>query len=118
MLIGAHVQVAARAVQHRRGWTAEGRWPISVSSDAAEFTHDLHETFFDVLLILIGLHVAAILFYRLSRQETRRADGHRRARVDPRREPMRPGKWWVALLCLLALAITRWIVAGAPPFGA
>jgi hypothetical protein len=31
---------------------------------------------------------------------------------------MRPGKWWAALLCLLAaIAFTRWIAAGAPPFG-
>ena len=30
---------------------------------------------------------------------------------------MRPGKWWVAVICLLvALGITRWIIAGAPPF--
>jgi hypothetical protein len=29
---------------------------------------------------------------------------------------MRPGRWWVALLCLLAaLAVTRWVIAGAPP---
>jgi hypothetical protein len=30
---------------------------------------------------------------------------------------MRPGKWWAALVCLgVALAITRWVIAGAPPF--
>jgi hypothetical protein len=33
-------------------------------------------------------------------------------------EPMKPGKWWVALICLVAaIGITRWIIAGAPPFG-
>ena len=32
--------------------------------------------------------------------------------------PMRPGKWWAALLCLAAaIAFTRWVLAGAPPFG-
>jgi hypothetical protein len=31
---------------------------------------------------------------------------------------MRPGKWWAALICLVAgIAITRWIIGGAPPFG-
>jgi hypothetical protein len=31
---------------------------------------------------------------------------------------MRKGKPWVAILCLaVALAVTRWIIAGAPPFG-
>jgi hypothetical protein len=31
---------------------------------------------------------------------------------------MRPGRWWLALLCLLlAIAITRWVLAGAPLAG-
>jgi hypothetical protein len=31
---------------------------------------------------------------------------------------MRRGKWWAALLCLAAaFAVTRWVIAGAPPFG-
>ena len=38
--------------------------------------------------------------------------------ADPGVEPMRPGKGWVAILCLIvAIGITRWIIAGAPPFG-
>jgi hypothetical protein len=41
-----------------------------------------------------------------------------RAVIDPDAEPMKPGRWWVALLCLvISFAVTRWIVAGAPPFG-
>ncbi|QNP45897.1 hypothetical protein H9L14_00865 [Sphingomonas sediminicola] len=41
-----------------------------------------------------------------------------RGEVEPGVEPMRPGKWWAALLCLAAaIGITRWIIAGAPPFG-
>ena len=41
-----------------------------------------------------------------------------KAMLDPGTEPMRPGKWWVALMCLaIAFAISRWVVAGAPPFG-
>ena len=41
--------------------------PLShlVSIDAAEEIADLHEDLFDVLLVLIGLHVAAILFYAI-----------------------------------------------------
>ena len=41
-----------------------------------------------------------------------------RAALEPGAEPMRPGKWWVAVICLaVALGITRWVIAGAPPFG-
>ena len=36
-----------------------------VTLDVSEAAHDLHEDLFNVLLVLIGLHVAAILFYRL-----------------------------------------------------
>jgi hypothetical protein len=39
-----------------------------------------------------------------------------RAALDPTAQPMRPGKWWVALLCLaVAIGVVRWVVAGAPP---
>jgi hypothetical protein len=41
------------------------------------------------------------------------------ARIESETEPMRPARRWLALVCLVAaIAITRWIIAGAPPFGA
>lgn len=90
-----------------------------VSFDAAERAHDLHELLFNVLLVFIALHVAAIVFYRLvygKRLTGAMITG--RTAIESGAQPMRPGKWWVAVLCLLAaIAITRWIVAGAPPFG-
>jgi len=89
-----------------------------VSFDLSEEIADLHEDFFDILLILIGVHVAAILFYALFKRSNLigpMLTG--RATVDPEATPMRPGKWWAALLCLaVALATTRWIIAGLPPF--
>lgn len=92
----------------------------TVSLGLSERLTDLHEDLFDVLLVLIGIHVAAIIFYLIV---------HRRnlvgpmitgkAAIDAGIQPMRAGKWWVALLCLIAaIAVTRWIIAGAPPFGA
>ena len=80
---------------------------------------DLHEDLFDVLLVLIGIHVAAVIFYLIVKR--RNLVGPMitgKAALDPGTQPMRPGKWWVALLCLVAaIAITRWLIAGAPPFG-
>jgi hypothetical protein len=73
---------------------------------------------FYVLLGLVGLHVAAILFYRLRGRSlvARMITG--KAVLPPGMAAMRPGRWWVAVLCLaVALGITRWIIAGAPPFG-
>ena len=85
------------------------------TSDAAA---ELHEELFNVLLALIGLHVAAILYYRIRGKRLIGPMLTGRGEVEPGVEPMRPGKWWAALLCLaVAIAITRWVIAGAPPFG-
>ena len=97
----------------------EGPLAYLVSIDASEEIADLHEDWFDILLVLIGLHLAAILFYRLvlgkrliAPMITGIGDG------EPGVEPLRPGRWWAALLCLAsAIGITRWIIAGAPPLG-
>jgi cytochrome b len=95
--------------------------PLSgfLSGSAAEEMAELHEDFFNVLLVFIGLHVAAVLFYWLARKQNLvgpLVSG--KAALDPATEPMKAGKWWVALLCLIAaIAISRWILAGIPPFG-
>ena len=90
-----------------------------ISFDASETVNELHFGLFDVVLVFIALHTAAIVFYRVAlgkRLTQPMITGV--AELDPEAEPMRPAKWWVALLCLVAaLAFTRWIVAGAPPFG-
>jgi cytochrome b len=90
-----------------------------VSLPVSETATELHEELFDVLLVLIGLHVAAILLYRLALGRNLLGPMiSGRAELAPGVEPMRPGKWWAALLCLVAgIAITRWIIGGAPPLG-
>ena len=97
---------------------AEGPLAAWVGEGTADTLHDLHDTLFDVLLILIGLHVAAIVFYRLflgKKLLGPMITG--RAAIDPDTPPMRPSRRWAALLCLAAaLVITRWIIAGLPPF--
>jgi cytochrome b len=98
---------------------AEGPLAALVGFDVSDAAHDLHDLLFDVLLAFIGLHVAAILFYRLflgKKLLGPMISG--RAGLDPNTEPMRPARWWVAVLCLAAaLGLTRWVIAGAPPFG-
>ena len=90
-----------------------------VSTDTSDTAREIHSPNFDLILALIGLHIGAILYYRFAR-------GKRltlpmitgRARVGAQVPPMQPGKWWAAVLCLaIALGITRWVIAGAPPFG-
>jgi len=97
----------------------EGPLAPLVSGDFAETAHDIHETVFNVLLVFVGLHIAAILFYRLvlgKKLVGPMISG--KAALDPDIEPMRPARGWLAIVCLLvALAVTRWIIGGPAPFG-
>ena len=88
-----------------------------VSSDSSDKARDIHELWFNVILALIALHVLAILYYRLRGKKLTLPMITGRAELEPGTQPMRPGKWWAALLCLaVAVAVTRWVIAGAPPF--
>lgn len=88
-----------------------------VSSSTSDHARDLHESWFNVVLGLIALHIAAIIFYRLRGRGLTKPMITGRAALDPGTEPMRSGKWWVALICLaFGIGVTRWVVAGAPPF--
>jgi cytochrome b len=89
-----------------------------VSDRTSEAATELHEELFNVLLAFIGLHVAAIVYYRLRGKRLVRPMITGQGEAEPGVEPMRPGKWWAALLCfLIAIATTRWVIAGAPPLG-
>lgn len=90
-----------------------------VSVGSSDLLTELHEQLFDWLLVLIGLHIAAILLYRLlaglnllGPMITGKAELARGV------QPMRPVPPLVAIFCaLLALAATAWVVFGAPPLG-
>lgn len=95
----------------------EGPLAHLVSIDTSDWARGVHGIVFYVLLAFIVCHIAAIFYYRLRGRKLTGAMIHGGGELDPDAEPMRPGKWWVALACLvIALVITRWVVAGAPPF--
>ena len=118
LLLVLAVQVATGLIQIEDDGLVEGPLAHLVSFETAEAAHDIHETSFNVLLVLIGLHVAALIFYRLvlgKRLVGPMVTG--KAVLPEGIQPMQPGRGWIAILCLIAaLAATRWIIAGAPPF--
>lgn len=113
------LQVATGLINSDNDGLAEGPLAPLVAMATVDAAHDLHEILFNVLLAFIALHIVAVLFHRLVLG--RKLIGPMisgRAALDPATRPMRPGRGWTAILCLAAaLAITRWIIAGAPPFG-
>lgn len=116
ILVMLAVQVTTGLFQTDDDGLVEGPLAPLVGYDLAEAAHDLHETSFDVLLVLIGIHVAAILGYRLFLGKDLvgpMLSG--RARLRAGIEPLRPAKPWAVLVSvLLAAALTAWIVNGLP----
>lgn len=112
-------QVATGLINSDDDGLVQGPLALLVSFDISEAANDLHKQAFNILLAFIGLHVAAILFYRLALGKRLMAPMiSGLARIESETEPMRPAGKWLALACLVAaIAITRWIVAGAPPLG-
>ncbi len=117
LLAAVAVQVGLGLISQDPDGLYFGPLATLVSSDTSDKARDIHELWFNVVLALIALHVAAIVFFRLRGRHLTKPMITGKATLDPQAAPMRPGKWWVAVICLLvALGITRWIIAGAPPF--
>ena len=118
MFIAVAVQAGLGLISQDEDGIYAGPLSRLVSSDTSDKARDIHELWFNVVLILIVLHIGAILFYRLRGKHLIKAMVTGRTVIDPGVQPMRPGKWWVALICLgVAIAVVRWLIAGAPPFG-
>lgn len=67
MLLALLVQIATGLIQIDDDDFVEGPLSGLVSYDSALLAHDVHETSFNVLLALIGLHLLAIGYYHLVR---------------------------------------------------
>jgi cytochrome b len=118
LLLAVGVQVGLGLIAQDEDGIYAGPLSRLVSSDTSDTARDIHELWFNVILALIVLHVAAILFYRMRGKPLTKAMITGRAAVGAGAEPMRSGKWWLALICLaIGIGITRWVIAGAPPFG-
>ncbi|MBA3526720.1 MAG: cytochrome b/b6 domain-containing protein [Pseudomonadota bacterium] len=112
-------QVATGLINTDDDGLVEGPLAPLVSFDVSDAAHDLHDDAFDILLVFIAFHVTAIVIYRLALRKRLLAPMITGlARIESKTEPMRPARKWLALACLAAaIAITRWIIAGAAPFG-
>ena len=117
IFIALAVQVSLGLISEDEDGLYTGPLYRLVSTDTSDKARDLHELWFNVILGLIVLHLAAIIFYRFRGKHLTKPMITGRALLEPGTQPMRPGKWWVAAICLaIGIGITRWVIAGAPPF--
>lgn len=117
MFIAVAVQVGLGLISQDEDGLYAGPLSGMVSLETSDAARDLHEEWFEyVIIALIALHIAAIIFYRLRGRKLTKPMITGRAVLDPEAAPMQPAKWWVALICVVvAFAVARWVVAGAPP---
>lgn len=90
-----------------------------VSYDTATLAGEIHEVVFNLILVFVAIHLAAIAYYRLVKRDNLilpMITGKRRFAmpvVAPRIAP-----WWRAVLCaVIAAALAWWISLGAPKPG-
>jgi cytochrome b len=117
LLFAVAVQVGLGLIAEDEDGIYMGPLARLVSTDTSDKARDIHELWFDVILVLIALHLLAIVYYRLRGKKLTLPMITGRGEVPPGTDAIRRGKWWVALICLaIGIGITRWIIAGAPPF--
>ncbi len=88
--------------------------PLSrhVDFDTGRAASDLHDTMFDVLLWLIGLHLAAIAFYHLLKRANLigpMLTGRRRANPDAALAPVTPAPLWRVLPGVVIALGAAWL---------
>ena len=117
LFVALAAQVALGLVSEDQDGIYLGPLAQLVSSDTSDKARDIHALWFNVVLALIALHLLAIVYYRMRGRGLTLRMITGRARLDSNLPRMRPGKWWIALLCLaFATGVTRWVIAGAPNF--
>ena len=111
LLGGLAVQVGLGLFASDEDGLFGGPFAHLIDPDLSEEIAELHEDLFDVLLVLIGLHVAAILYYALVKRDnlvgpmiTGRRD------VPEGVEGMRAvPAWRLVVAALLAVALAWWV---------
>ena len=90
--------------------------PLShlVSYEAAEQAQELHETAFDLLLVMVAIHVAAILYYWLFKRDNLVGPMLTGSREGPEgAEPLRPAPPWRSAFAIVAATLVAgWIWTG------
>ena len=112
-------QIATGLISSDDDGLCEGALARFVSLETSDIAHDLHETSFNILLDWSACMspLSCSTGWCWARSWSGRWSPAMPS-AEAVAEPMRPARLRAALLCLvIALALTRWVMAGAPPLG-
>jgi cytochrome b len=91
----------------------------SISGDAAGKLMHFHHLNFDVLQWVVGLHIVAVLFYRLYKRQKligAMVTGCKESELVPQEQAIKGSQLWKALIVALVAAGIVWLVLSqAPP---
>lgn len=97
----------------------EGPWYVAVSEETADFASTIHHRLAWPVGVLLGLHIVAILFYRVyKRQRLTRAmiTGRKPSDRVPESRSIPSSRTLLALILVALVAgVTWWLLAVAPP---
>ena len=111
LLVAVTVQLGLGLFASDEDGLLSGPFAHWISDEAAEEVAELHEAMFDVLLILIGIHVAAILFYLIVKRDNLVGPMvHGRRRAPEGTAPMEEAPLWRLIAAMAVAAAVVWIV--------
>ncbi|MBB1351252.1 MULTISPECIES: cytochrome b/b6 domain-containing protein [unclassified Pseudoalteromonas] len=94
------------------GILTDGPLAQYLSSDTIDFANWLHELNFDILLYAIGLHVLAIIVYRIKGKPLVKAmiTGSKELKADDSEAKVTKASWpaWLIFISLLVLLVFTW----------
>lgn len=117
LLASVAVQVGLGLVAEDEDGIYMGPLARLVSIETSDKARDIHELWFNFVIGFIALHLVAIIYYEVRGKRLISPMISGRGRLEPKVEPIKSGNWALAAICLvIGLAVTGWVVAGAPPF--
>lgn len=86
-----------------------------VSKELSDTLTALHEELFHILLVLVGLHIAAVVYHKLRKSENlvrAMVTGYKELPAEADAQPSRGGKSWLAAIILAVCAgLVYWLVS-------
>jgi cytochrome b len=97
----------------------DGPYRGTVDRSTANYFNKLHHRNFDYILIIVGLHIAAIIFYRVIKKMNLvlpMITGKKPAEQVPEAEAIANSQWMKAIIVIVICAgLTYWFITAAPP---